>query len=243
MNRKIIIVNGIDSENFLNQITTNDIKNIGDGLQYNLLLSPQGKLLHDMFILKVKQDEYWLDCHSEIVAEIVVYLVKYRLGSKVDMNISNDIWVHHSIDGLQDPRHIKLPLRKYSNQPSHSTEDDTEIYYELCLPRLYIDFHSGQYFPFELGFDHFNGISYGKGCYIGQEVITRTHHRGVIRKKVYKIISEGELLKDSDIYDGQQKIGRMLGIYGNGKGLALLNSKLIGDDLSLSNQTKVKVIV
>jgi folate-binding protein YgfZ len=228
MHRKIIIVNGIDSENFLNQITTNDIKDIGYGLQYNLLLSPQGKLLHDIFILKVKQDEYWLDCYNEVVEEIVAYLVKYRLGSKVDMNISNDIWVHHSIDGLQDPRHIKLPLRKYSNQPSHSTEDDTEIYYELCLPRLYIDFHSGQY---------------SKGCYIGQEVITRTHHRGIVRKKVYKIISEGELLKEADIYNGQQKIGRMLGIYGNGKGLALLNSELISDDLSLSNQTKVKVIV
>lgn len=237
MNRKIIIVSGIDTENFLDQIITNDVKKIGDELQYNLLLSPQGKLLHDIFILKVAVNEYWLDCYEGAVEDIIAILTKYKLGSKVDLIVQKDIY---TTDRYPDPRHAKLPFRTYSNQ----VEDNIDIYYELSLPRLYIDFDSGKYFPFEVGFDNCNSISYTKGCYIGQEVITRTYHRGVVRKKVYKVISENELLADSDIYVGQQKIGRLVGIYGHGKGLALLNSDLIGDsaDLRTADGIEIKII-
>jgi folate-binding protein YgfZ len=242
MNRKILIVSGFDTESFLDQVITNNIKQIGDGLQYNLLLSPQGKLLHDMFILKVAENQYWLDCYGDAIDDIQAILTKYRLGSKVEFAIKHDIFVRNTNDGYLDPRHPKLPFRSYSSEYCSDAQYDINIYYELCLPRLYIDFDSGKYFPFEVGFNDFNAINYSKGCYIGQEVITRTHHRGVVRKKVYKVMSENELLADSDIYVGQQKIGKLLGIYGVGKALALLNSELITDGLILSDKTKIKII-
>lgn len=240
-NRQILIVSGIDAENFLQQLVTNDVKNIGDGLQYNLLLSPQGKLLHDFFILKVAENDYWLDCHETAIDDILEIFNKYRLGSQVEFSTNNRIFVTNSPDGYPDPRHPKLQFRSYQiNQTDYSS--DTNIYYELSLPRLYIDFDSGKYFPFEVGFDDFNAISYTKGCYVGQEVITRTHHRGIVRKKVYKVHPNSQLKNNSELYLGDRKVGVVLGVYGN-KALALLNSELISDSMNLTSDDGTQVII
>lgn len=239
-NRKILIVNGIDAENFLQRLLTNDIRKIDNKLQYNLLLSPQGKLLHDIFILKVAE-EYWLDCHDKAIEDIVEIFTKYRLGSKVEFSIKDGIYVNNSPNGYPDPRHEKLQYRDYSDASIHE-KDNYDMYYELSLARLYIDFESGKYFPFEVGFDKFNAISYTKGCYVGQEVITRTHHRGVIRKKIYKITSDRNLTPNSNILIDNKKIGIILGIYGEGKALALLNSELVTDNLTLSDGSLIKII-
>ena len=240
-NRQILTVSGIDAEAFLQQLVTNDVKNIGDGLQYNLLLSPQGKLLHDFFILKVAENHYWLDCHEPAIDDILAIFNKYKLGSQVEFSINNGIFVTSSPDGYQDPRHKDLPFRSYKSNEIDNF-NDINIHYELCLPRLYIDFDSGKYFPFEVGFDNFNAISYTKGCYVGQEVITRTHHRGIVRKKVYKVHSNSQLKHNSELYLDDRKVGVILGVYGN-KALALLNSELISDSINLTNEDGNQVII
>ncbi len=240
-NRKILIISGADSESFLQQLVTNNVKKIGNDLQYNLLLSPQGKLLHDFFILKITDNDYWLDCYEEAVDDIIAILIKYRLGSKVEFSINDSIFVNSASNGYRDPRHEKLPFRAYS-ATEISEEDNYDIYYQLSLPRLYNDFESGRYFPFEVGFDKFNAISYTKGCYIGQEVITRTHHRGSVRKKVYRITSDMKLTANSDLFIDDKKIGVILGIYWQGNALALLNSEMVSDNLKSNDGFKVSIV-
>ncbi len=225
--RKILIVDGIDSASFLHQILTNNIKAMSaDDLQYNLILTPQGKLLHDLFVKKVSDERFMLDCNSCAIDDIIEILNKYKLGAKVDFRVDENVvvyWSDGSIDkGYKDPRHDAFGFRSYSSKNlADGFKDFNDIHYELLLPQLYVDFDSGKYFPFDVGFDKFNSISFDKGCYIGQEVITRTHFRGVIRKKVYAI--EGDFSSGDEIYDGDRKIGVILRRYGVGKALALMS--------------------
>lgn len=239
--RKILIVNGNDSESFLQQILTNNIKLIKDDLQYNLILTPQGKLLHDLFVKRVSENNFMLDCHSDGVENILDLFQKYRLGSKVDFIIDDKMTVqwspNHLENAYQDPRHEDLGFRIYSEQSLDTIKSLDEIHYQLSLPQLYIDFESGKYFPFDVGFNNFNSISYDKGCYIGQEVITRTHFRGVVRKKVYKIkINAQEIPNDLEIFADDRRVGVILNIYNKFDnsiiGLALINAELINDSKS-----------
>ncbi len=240
--RKILIVSGIDSESFLQQILTNNIKLIKDDLQYNLILTPQGKLLHDLFVSRKRNSEgcFILDCHSKGIEDIINLFQKYKLGSKVDLTIDDNINVYwseiHSENSYKDPRHEKLGFRTYVSEIlTNNYQSFDQIHYDLSLPQLYIDFESGKYFPFDVGFDQFNSISYDKGCYIGQEVITRTHFRGVVRKKVYKVKINGEIQKplDLEIFIEDKRVGTLIGIYGNNNhkvmGLALITADLIND--------------
>ncbi len=239
--RKIIIVSGSDSESFLQQILTNNIKLIKDDLQYNLILTPQGKLLHDLFVKKVSEDNFMLDCHSDGVENILDLFQKYRLGSKVDFTVDDKITVqwspNHLENAYQDPRHEQLGFRIYSERTVDTIQALDELHYHLSLPQLYIDFESGKYFPFDVGFNNFNAISYDKGCYIGQEVMTRTHFRGVVRKKVYKVkINIKDIPNDLEIFADDRKVGNILRIYNKFDnsvvGLALMNSELINDSKS-----------
>lgn len=243
-NRKILIVSGDDAESFLQQILTNDIRKIEKNtLQYNLILSPQGKLLHDLFISKQSLNEFYLDCYGEAVNEIHDLLQRYRLGSKVLFHIESSLQVYLSnLNGYSDPRSDRLYNRFYTANNAESINENPEIYYDLLLPRLYIDFDSGEYFPFEVNFDKFHCISHSKGCYIGQEVITRTAFRGVVRKKIYQVQASNG--KGYELFIQHRKIGKILNIYSENKGLALINSALVEntDFVELSSGDKVQIL-
>jgi folate-binding protein YgfZ len=225
--RKILIVSGIDSVEFLHQILTNNVKTMVVGeLQYNLILTPQGKLLHDLFVQKVSDDCFMLDCYSGAIDEIISLFSKYKLGTRVDFKVDENVSVYWSteptVKGYKDPRHDLFSFRLYSAEKlSDEFKDFNEIHYELLLSQLYIDFDSGKYFPFDVGFDKFNSISFEKGCYIGQEVITRTHFRGVIRKKVCRL--QGDFANGDEIFENERKVGVILGSYGKNRVLALMS--------------------
>lgn len=235
-NRQILLVTGSDCEDFLQQILTNNVKILVNELQYNLILTAQGKLLHDLLIAKLSENCFMLDCYSRAADDIISLFKKYKLGSDVNFVVDHKKYVYWSDKPLEksykDPRQDLFSYRFYSDEKLtceiHTMDQE---YYELSLPQLYIDFAPGKYFPFEVGFDRFNSISYDKGCYIGQEVITRTHFRGMVRKKVYKVRICGIAARDDEIYTGDRKVGVILGIYGGGqydtKALAMLNQDLL----------------
>lgn len=230
-NRQILTISGTDVESFLQQILTNDLKLLNT-IQYHLLLTPQGKLLHDLFLIKLG-NKIILDCNIHATQDIIDTLKKYQLGADVQIDIDDTMFVYGNFnnDGYQDPRHPKFGFRAYSNRlvTADSNIDYNSLHYDLSLPQLYRDFDSGQYFPFELKFDKFNAISYNKGCYIGQEVITRTAFRGVVRKSIYKLAIDSiePLTEKLAIFVEEQKIGNILGYYKDNHALALLKSDLL----------------
>ena len=230
MDRKIIKITGKDATNFLQRITTNDIKQ--EGLIYSLLLTPQGKVLDDFFLL-MEGDIWLLDCYSDAKSALLARLEKYSLGADVSFTEEKEIKVFLSEEarGYQDPRHPKLGFRFYAKEAEELTQLPDDIYYQLALPRLYLDIPSGEFFPFDLGFD--SGLSYKKGCYIGQEVITRTKFLGEVRKTVLKIKTFTD--NKEDLYLDGRKIGKIIALYAENKGLALVKKDLLAGQEEFTN--------
>jgi folate-binding protein YgfZ len=126
----------------------------------------------------------------------------------------------------EDPRIKELGQRIYSMEIiEHETDSDTYDLYRIMNGNLFkfclkkkgigegvVDIPMEGSFPSEINFDQLNGISYSKGCYLGQELTARTHFTGLTRKRIFPIFSkDGSFLKtDDEIFCQEEKVGVIL---------------------------------
>ena len=228
-NRAVIRISGEDKSDFLQGLITNDINKPKP--IYAALLTPQGKYLFD-FIIYEDYDSFLLDCEAARKGELIKKLSMYKLRAKVEIeDLPN--WKVYSGDGVDDPRNAKLGKRLVA-ESSYDEGDFAE--YEKIRILLGVpdsaDFIPEKSFIQQYRFDELNGIDYEKGCYVGQEVIARTHYKGTIRKTIFKL--EGDLPNfGEDIMHDGKKIGLMLNSSEN-LGLALCDIESVekfGKDL------------
>lgn len=232
--RKLIKISGADSFKFLQNLLSNDIDKVNERtLQYNLLLTPQGKISYDFFIFKYLQ-EFYLDCPAKFLEDIKKKFQIYKLHSDVQIE-SSDISVFITNEDLKtycysDPRHSNLGYRYYDFVKSQEANTNLDInmhkiYDEhrlQCLvPEFEIDFMPEEFFPLDLGMDKLNAISFNKGCYVGQEVTARMNYRGKRRKYLEYINLDDYKIRNKEIIKDDKKIGIILKIY-NTDALALL---------------------
>lgn len=205
MKRSIIEISGLDAKKFLQALITNDINIVSHECSiYSLLLSPQGRYLHDFFI-SLNDNSYIIDIASNCVEDFMNVIKKYILRSDVVIkNITDEcsfVYSNHKISlpnilcQYKDPRHIKLGFRSIiKGEYSDLDGDYIQDKYMYTIPDT-IDLIYNRSMPQEYGLDKLDGISYNKGCYVGQELISRTKSQGVIRKRIYKVISEDDSLE------------------------------------------------
>ncbi len=208
--RSLISISGEDTFSFLQGIVTNDIEVLRAGEPcYSAILSPQGKIICD-FTLILDQNRILLDCHLICEKELVRRLSRYKLRSDVAITPINHMSVccilqldpDCKIDVentplFSDPRHPALGQRLIHPKPAElsvkktlidlgGTEIAPEVYYDLCLSLGIVDFGKDvtpeTQYPLELGLDFINGVSFSKGCYVGQEVTTRMKTRSLVKK-------------------------------------------------------------
>ncbi len=201
-NLALIKITGDDSSNFLQRIVSNDINLVSPNKTiYSLLLTPQGKLLYDFFILQY-ENGYLIECFKTQQNNIIGLLGIYKLRSKVEIC---DVKDYHSFafykteslftllgetkqtnDGymFSDPRHIKLWNRAilknniFASEYSFvSIQEYKNTFKDLAILYSDDDIVAGKSFPHNFNLDRLNAISYSKGCYIGQEVTTRVHSK------------------------------------------------------------------
>lgn len=203
--RSLIEIKGEDRKSFLQGMVTNDVNKVDAGLVYCVMLNPQGRFLYDFFVFE-KDDSLFLDCYLERRDEILKKFKMYKLRSKVELGVVENMIVGQSFDDLQDdrvlsfkdPRNENLGCRIYGDKEMvHSFEQESVDKYSFL--RIFNKISESEYdltyeksFILEFGFDDLNAIDYKKGCYIGQELTARTHYRGQIRKKLVHIILDEE---------------------------------------------------
>ena len=198
--RDIISVSGSDSASFLQNVITNDINKLNESSAlYSALLTPQGKYLHDFFILKHEKN-YLIDCESEALENLLSCFQKYKLNSNIEFkNITSDnsvaIIAYKKFQQIKkndivdivfsDPRTNLMGARIISKLEKLNLAikklglklTDQEQYFEtahdLCLPIKGLKKLQNQIFPLELNFEEEKGIDFKKGCYIGQENTSR----------------------------------------------------------------------
>jgi folate-binding protein YgfZ len=258
-NRAFISIKGTDAARFLQGLLTKNIEKLASELNYCLMLTPQGKYLYEMFLYKLK-DEFIIELYEEHKASFISKLKIYKLRSQVEIiDVSEDyevIWSKEKIENvrlsLPDPRSNQLGYRSLVeiskldllNIPDTYSCSYKQRKYQLAI----IDYNEliqEKSFPLEYGLDHLNAIDFDKGCYIGQEPISRTKYRGVVRKNIYKIEAEKyleEVLKDIEptqnmlqeedensnsnynLMAGDIKIGKILSYFKN-NGIALIRDE------------------
>jgi folate-binding protein YgfZ len=239
--RGAVRVLGNSAGAFLQGLITNDIEKTGNGAAIHAgLLSPQGKVLFDFFVVPEGQG-YLLECRKEIASALRQRLLFYRLRVKVDIEEA-PLKVAAAWGGSEpqpaspfrlyaDPRLSDLGYRLVMPDNADLSRlgcgAATEAEYHarriaLCVPEGGLDYAFGDNFPHEALFDRLQGVDFRKGCFVGQEVVSRMEHRGTARKRIVGVSAEGPLPEPGTaITAGGNEIGTLGSTFGS-EGLALL---------------------
>jgi tRNA-modifying protein YgfZ len=205
--RGVIRVSGADATGFLQGLLTNDIEPLQPGeARYGALLTPQGKILFDMIAVRACGDEpsYLIDCAAAQAADLAKRLGFYKLRAKVAIaNESVDravaaFWGDEPAsfaEGLiyADPRDPRLGWRAIlpraiaASLGLQHVDEYEGLRIAVGAPKGGLDFAYADAFPHDANFDLLHGVDFDKGCYVGQEVISRMKHRGTARKRVARV--------------------------------------------------------
>jgi folate-binding protein YgfZ len=216
-NRAALAVTGVDAEAFLQRIVTVDV----GAATYTALLTPQGKILADFFLVKTA-DGFLIDCAASQMAMLLQRLSLYKLRAdvKIDKSTFEIGAASEEIAGplsYRDPRDARIGWRCFAEPgtlPNAEGYDAARIL--LGLAESDTDIGSGQLFPHEANLDKLGGVSFTKGCYIGQEVVSRMEHRGTARNRIRPVVFDGPSpAKGTEIRSGESSIGTVLSSSGN----------------------------
>jgi folate-binding protein YgfZ len=231
--RALATVEGPDAEKFLQGIVTCDVAGVAAGeARFGGLLSPQGKILFDFFLVRTKRG-FLCDVATAARDDFVRRLGLYKLRAAVAIGAEvPDLAVYASWNGgvdqcdgiaVADPRLPALGQRLYCRGKPQGEAGDYDAHrIALGMPEGGKDFRFGECFPHEALMDVNGGISFAKGCYVGQEVVSRVRHRATARSRFVMVAADGPLPAPGvEILAQGAPAGRMGGSAGN-RGLALL---------------------
>ena len=193
----MIEVAGPDSRAFLQGLLTQDVESLADGeIRFAALLTPQGRLLFDLFVIGAG-NVCRLDCAAQHRDALIQRLTLYRLRAKVEITPSEApvlaLWNVDQAPGgwLGDPRLPSLGFRGYGvAAPSAQLADYDAHRLSLGVPGTADWGHDAAY-PIEADFDLLNGIDFKKGCFVGQETTSRMKRRGNIKTRMVPVAFDG----------------------------------------------------
>src|SRR4051794_15542292 len=215
--RGVIKVSGVDARGFLNNLFTSELEGVRPGTgRFAALLTPQGKIVADLLVTEAAAEDdggLLIDCAGALAQALADKLGFYKLRAKVRIeNLSDRLGVLAVWDGepplkpgpaFPDPRASELGWRILV--PSDLAQKAaTLIGAEMAgviaygarriacgVPQGGLDFHYGDAFPHETNMDRLHGVDFDKGCYIGQEVVSRMQHRGTARSRIVRVVFDG----------------------------------------------------
>jgi folate-binding protein YgfZ len=228
--RSIIHIVGPDSQKFLQSLTTNDVVN--KIYTYNYLLNNQGRYLYDFYIYQDNDKSYFLDIDKASSTSLIKRLSMYKLRSHIEIHDVSEFYtvlysrskIQNSLFSLRDPRYNKLGFRsviktvninKLEAKISNLYLEDK---YKFAIVDGTLDLVTEKSIPIEFGAEELNAIDYKKGCYVGQEVISRAKYQGVVRKKIFKLQSGVNFLaidQGAELTCEGVKVGKLCSFYEN----------------------------
>ncbi len=257
--RVVCKIGGGEAKEFLQNLLTNNLDLASPTRAiYTLLQTPQGKYLFDFFLIE-QDGHYLIDCDRLAAPELLKRLMFYKLRADVTLASLGEDWVVGAIwdtdraDDLgtaeefhggvcfTDPRLNTLGQRFMVPASAAeealalgdaSTPDDYEAHrIAVGVPGAQ-DLIADKTFPMEANLDLLNAIDFQKGCFVGQEVTSRTHRKGQVRKRIVSVTASADLPPPhTSVMAGDRQAGELLSSHG-GKGLALLRLDRLNEDLT-----------
>lgn len=249
--RGVVSVAGAEARTFLDRLVTSDIERVSpERPRYGALLTPQGKIIADFVLFQSagEEGEFLLDLPAACIADFVKRLNLYKLRAKLAVADRTGTYAvlagwdeappaEGVLAAAPDPRLPALGWRAVVAASSPLPGDEPEAYHRrrvgLSVPEGGRDFAFGDAFPHEAMMDQLGGVDFDKGCYVGQEVVSRMQHRGTARTRILPVVAES----GADLASGAEVTGegRALGRTGEAIGaraLATLRIDRAGDALA-----------
>ncbi|HZZ33414.1 MAG TPA: folate-binding protein YgfZ [Phenylobacterium sp.] len=263
--RALIALSGPDWRDFLQGLITQNVETLGVGeARFGALLTPQGRLLYDLFVVG-RADGGWLDVLAEHRAAIIQRLTMYRLRAKVEIaaeetpvsilypahpggsrdSNGDSAWAPASAGAVGvwvvDPRLPTLGWRGYGAEPPAGARIADEAARDAAKLQLGVpgpaDWGSDKTYPIEANFDLLHGIDFQKGCFVGQETTSRMKRRGQIKSRMLPIAFEGPApAPGAEVLAGELRAG-VVTSSGEGRAIALLRlDRAEGQSLTVNGQ-------
>jgi folate-binding protein YgfZ len=254
--RAVLRITGADARKFLENIITNDVDSLAvDQARFAGLLTPQGKMIADFFVIGASEDDgggFVIDAPAALADDIAKKLGFYKLRANVVIEPRPDLAVASILEGkasaelgiaFDDPRHPELGQRlilpadgaKADLENAGFKIEDAGVYHEkriaLGIPDGGKDFVYGDVYPHETDMDQLNGVDFDKGCFIGQEVVSRMERKTTPKTRIVPVTFDTAPFPGADVKAGERLAGHM-GSGVNGKGLAKMRLDRVHEALS-----------
>jgi tRNA-modifying protein YgfZ len=256
--RGVVKVAGDDARNFLNGLFTADIGQVTpDEPRFAALLTPQGKIIVDAIVAEAPAEDgggFFLDVPKALAKACVERLNFYKLRAKaVIADLSDSLAVMAVWDGdavteyglcYRDPR-LRALGRRIMLPQQLAVEAAADLRAELVpaasfearrialgVPRGGLDFIYGDAFPHEADMDQLHGVDFAKGCFVGQEVVSRMEHRGSARSRIVPVAYDGFAPDAGAAVTAAEKPVGTFGSSAGGRALAMLRLDRAADALA-----------
>ncbi len=254
--RAILRITGADARKFLENIITNDVDSLGsDQARFAALLTPQGKIVADFFVIGASEEDgggFLIDTPRALAEDVAKKLGFYKLRAAVEIEARPDLAVAAIFEGkattelgivYDDPRHPELGQRLVLPAAEAQTDlerggfkvADATHYHDkritIGVPEGGKDFVYSDAYPHEALMDQLNGIDFNKGCFIGQEVVSRMERKTTPRTRIVPVTFETAPFPGADVKAGERPAGHM-GSGANGRGLAFVRLDRVNEALA-----------
>ena len=236
--RAVLGVSGLEAGTFLDNLITVNVSALPlHGARFGALLTPQGKIIVDFFIIRI-EDGFLIDCPRMLAADLLKKLTLYRLRAQIVLTDETEQWAIRGgwnettpPQGISftDPRLAALGWRALVARDEHIQGEAARADYDahrigLGVPMGGRDFVYGDAFPHEALMDCLNGIDFKKGCYVGQEVVSRMEHRSTARTRCVPVtfIDGDSPLEGTEAFAGERVIGMIGSVASGGHAIARL---------------------
>ena len=195
--RAVISVGGEARVSFLEGLLSCRVDPIEAGeLRYGALLTPQGKITCDMFLHAFPGERIALDVPEDAAADLAKRLGMYKLRAAVTVERSDEIVVIG--EGPADPRAEGIATRAIRPAGAAGVDEQAVAAYHAArvargVPDAVHDFALGSPFPHDVNMDITGGVDFHKGCFVGQEVVSRMRHRGTARRRTVIVEADADL--------------------------------------------------
>lgn len=236
--RAVIAITGADARDFLQRVVTNGPQGVEPGkAMASSLLTPQGKVLADLMFFDDGAGGLYVDVPVSEAESLLKRFTLYRLRAKADLALRDDLMVaaasgREAADRLEalalsaasDPRDGRLGLRAVlpvsSGIPDQAASHDAART-ALIVPELGADYAPAAFFSTDVNHDLLNAIHYRKGCFVGQEVASRMHRKGGVRKRTVRVSADAALEAGAPVMAGEVPLGEVISAAGH-EGLAII---------------------
>lgn len=243
--RSLIAFSGPDAEHLLHNVVTCNIEILQEGVaQISALLTPQGKIMFEFLVSRKNNDSFLVEIAKETAPAFMQKMIMYRLRSKVEITESSETVVRVSWSddsskleaGLDDARFPAGTVkRKYiSAEPATDRTAWDQLRIDHGVPESGFDYALGDAFPHDVSLDQNHGVDFQKGCYIGQEVVSRMHHRHTARRRILIAKTTSDFGAETAITNDGKALGTLGTVVGN-QALALCRVDRVEDAVKADN--------